>query len=42
MKRPGEPPAGYLDLSMGAPINQRQISKRNLSQANAIDEERLE
>jgi len=42
MKRPGEPPAGYLNSSMTAPVNQRQISKQNLSQANATDEERLE
>ena len=28
MKRPGEPPAGYLNFSAAAPVSRHQISKR--------------
>ena len=28
MKRPGEPPAGYLNSSVSAPVSRHQISKR--------------
>jgi len=36
MKRPGEPPAGYLNFSIAALINQHQMSRQDLSEADPI------